>query len=246
MQTAEARDGSIRRSGIGWLVCNPNVSFDDIMPSKGRGNDHVSSVEEREYFVACRADSSGYVCRAPAAAEDGQAQLSAVEPGTFQYVHDPRLNPKDMADIIEDPSAVYGFSPDPDSTRLGEFASYDWSDPELVESSRQKRIAYHGENAGLYAMLDELRAEGKTIEEIARTLSAERNRLHLAAYEGDRRAWLSLRRVIWTHTETKMALLPTLCMKNTVHGKPCWKKYSASIPAWTLALDCMTITMICM
>lgn len=122
---------------------------------------------------------------APAVSAAEEAQTSSAATEKFQYVHDPRLNPKAMEDIIEDPSAVYGFSPNPDSTRLGEFASYDWTDPELVENSRQERIAYHEQNAGLYTMMDEPEAEGKSIEEIARTISAERNRLRLAAYDGD-------------------------------------------------------------
>lgn len=112
------------------------------------------------------------------------AEPAAVE-AEFHYVHDPRMNPKAMEDIIEDPSAVYGFSPNPDSVRLGQFASYDWSDPEMVENARQERIAYHENNAGLYSMMEQLQTEGKSIEEIARTISAERNRLRLAAYDGD-------------------------------------------------------------
>ena len=55
---------------------------------------------------------------------------------TFIYEHDPRDNPEAMKDIIEDPDAVYGFSPDPESERLGSYAEYDWSDPELVEPAR--------------------------------------------------------------------------------------------------------------
>lgn len=120
---------------------------------------------------------------APAFAET--ISSSSVSAEEFRYVHDPRLNPKAMEDIIEDPSAIYGFSPDPNSVRLGQFASYDWSDPVLVENARQERIAYHAQNAGLYDMLTQLQAEGKSIEEIARTISAERNRIRLAAYDGD-------------------------------------------------------------
>lgn len=119
----------------------------------------------------------------PTAAEE--AQPSAVTEDGFHYVHDPRLNPKAMEDIIEDPTAVYGFSPSPESTRLKAYTSYDWSDPAVVESGRAERIAYHAKNAGLYTMAEQLKAEGKSIEEIARAVSAERNRLRLAAYDGD-------------------------------------------------------------
>ena len=59
-----------------------------------------------------------------------------IEDTSFHYVHDPRENPEAMKDIIEDPDAVYGFSPDPDSTRLGTYADYDWSDPEFVAQAK--------------------------------------------------------------------------------------------------------------
>ena len=36
------------------------------------------------------------------------------------YIHNPMDNPKTAADIIEDPAAVYGYRPNPDSVRLGE------------------------------------------------------------------------------------------------------------------------------
>ena len=34
------------------------------------------------------------------------------------YVHDPMANPKAAKDIIEDPKAVYGYSPNPESARI--------------------------------------------------------------------------------------------------------------------------------
>ena len=52
--------------------------------------------------------------------------------GAFAYIHDPRDNPAAMEDIIENPDAIYGFSPNPDSKRLGAYAEFDWTDPELV------------------------------------------------------------------------------------------------------------------
>ncbi len=62
---------------------------------------------------------------------------------TFTYIHDPRENPEAMADIVENPDAVYGFAPDPNSKRLGPFAQYDWTDPELVASKQEVRRQYH-------------------------------------------------------------------------------------------------------
>ncbi len=100
----------------------------------------------------------------------------------FRYVHDPRDNPEAMKDIVENPDAIYGFSPSPDSDRLASYVDFDWSDPEVVENGRQERIAYHESLDTLYDMLFQLRDEGKSIEEMARAVSTERNRLRLAAY----------------------------------------------------------------
>lgn len=107
------------------------------------------------------------------------------KPVNSAYIHDPRENPSAMADIIENPDAVYGFSPNPESSRLGSYADYDWTDPEVVEKGRQDRIAYHESLYSMYAMLHEMRDAGKSIEEMARAVSAERNRLRLESYRDD-------------------------------------------------------------
>lgn len=106
-------------------------------------------------------------------------------PAKFTYQHDPRENPTAMKDIIENPDAVYGFSPNPDSARLGTYAEYDWTDPVVVESGRQDRIAYHESIDAMYDLLHQLRDEGKSMEEMARTISAERNRIRLEVYKDD-------------------------------------------------------------
>ena len=95
----------------------------------------------------------------------------------FNYQNDPRLNEAAMADIIRDESAVYGFRPDPSSISIGTFADMDWSDQAVVEKGRNDRIAYHKSLQGMYDMLEKMKAEGKSTEEIARALSAERNRI---------------------------------------------------------------------
>ena len=107
------------------------------------------------------------------------------ETEVFRYVHDPRDNPEAMKDIIEDENAVYGFSPDPESTRLGTFADYDWSDPEFVASAKQERQQYHEEMDSMTDILYRMRDEGASIEEMARAVSEERNRLRLQSYEND-------------------------------------------------------------
>ena len=103
----------------------------------------------------------------------------------FAYKHSPLHNAKAMEDIIVNENAIYGYSPNPESKRLGEYASYDWSDPSVVWKARQDRIKYLEQDKGLYNMILTLRAQGKDTEEIARTVSDWRNKLRLQAYEGD-------------------------------------------------------------
>lgn len=106
------------------------------------------------------------------------------EPQDFHYEHDPRANPRAMADIVADPTAIYGFRPSAEGS-LAMYADADWSDAEVVEKGRQDRIAYHKSLEAMYTMLDEMTAEGKTIEEIARAISTKRNQLRLDSYQND-------------------------------------------------------------
>ena len=103
----------------------------------------------------------------------------------FSYVHDPRELPEAMKDIIENPEAVYGFSPDPESERLGEYAEYDWTDPDLVAQAKEDRTAYHDSMESMMDILYRMRDEGASMEEMARAVSLERNRLRLASSEDD-------------------------------------------------------------
>ena len=124
------------------------------------------------------------------------AQLAAVSaapaeesgPGSaaaFSYQHDPRLNPKAMEDIVWNPAAPYGFSPSPTGSLREYIENFDWQDPETVALGRQERIAYHESLRSMYDMLLEMKAQGKSTEEIARAVSAERNAIRIASYEGD-------------------------------------------------------------
>lgn len=125
---------------------------------------------------------------APASAEPSEAppaETPAAQESGFTYEHDPRDNPEAMKDIVVNPEAVYGFSPDPDSTRLGTYAQYDWTDPDLVAKAKEDRIAYHESLDTMTDILYKMRDEGATTEEMARAVSAERNRLRLAAYDND-------------------------------------------------------------
>ena len=103
----------------------------------------------------------------------------------FTYTHDPRENPDAMEDIVENPDAVYGFSPNPESPRLGSFAEYDWTDPEFVAEAQKERREYHESMDSMTDILYRMRDEGASMEEMARAVSEERNRLRLESYKDD-------------------------------------------------------------
>ena len=82
------------------------------------------------------------------------------------YKNNPMDNPKAARDIIENPNAVYGFSPNPESTRIGKYANkIDWTNPEQVAIARQTRKAYHDANE---SMLQSLYDKGYTTQDIAK------------------------------------------------------------------------------
>lgn len=101
------------------------------------------------------------------------------------YSHDPMQNPKAAEDIIVNPDAVYGYSPNPESKRLGEYASYDWTDPAFVAEARANRESYLADFQQIFDLIRTMRAEGKGIEEIARAASELRNEIRMAAYKDD-------------------------------------------------------------
>ena len=102
----------------------------------------------------------------------------------FHYQHDPRDNPRAMEDIVEDDTAIYGFRPS-ETGSLSMYADADWSDAAVVEKGRQDRIAYHKRLEAMYDLLAEMTAEGKSVEEIARAISAKRNQIRLDSYQND-------------------------------------------------------------
>ena len=117
--------------------------------------------------------------------DEVQEEEPQAEEKAFAYVHDPRENPDAMADIIENEDAVYGFSPNPESSRLGSYASYDWTDPEFVAQAQADRRAYHESMDSMTDIIYKMRDEGATTEEIARAVSEERNRLRIESYKDD-------------------------------------------------------------
>ena len=113
-------------------------------------------------------------------------QVSAAAYAGFQYEHDPMENPKAAQDIVVNPDAVYGFSPNPESSRLGVYAdAIDWTDEDQVADAKAKREAYHEQNAELYKIIEEGLANGESMEEIARKVSTRRNEIRLEAYADD-------------------------------------------------------------
>ena len=105
---------------------------------------------------------------------------------TFHYEHDPMENPAAAKDIVVNPDAVYGYSPNPESTRLGKYAdATDWADEAAVAAAREERRAYIEENKKMYRVIEEMLGQGKNVEEIAREVSRIRNENRLAAYDND-------------------------------------------------------------
>ncbi len=134
--------------------------------------------------LALTSPVSAIAAQEPTTQETAVAESGAG--GAFAgYQHDPRINSSAMADIVVNPDAVYGFSPDPASTRLGEYASYDWTDAAVVEAARQQRIEYLASFENQYKLWEEMNAQGKSVEEIARAVSALRNENRLASYKND-------------------------------------------------------------
>ena len=111
--------------------------------------------------------------------------VEAEKTESWHYIHDPAQNPNAMKDIVVNPDAVYGFSPDPESTRLGSYAEYDWTDPVWVAEAQESRREYHKSMESMMDILYRMRDEGATLEEMARAVSTERNVLRLASYKDD-------------------------------------------------------------
>lgn len=96
------------------------------------------------------------------------------------YKNNPMDNLKAARDIIENSAAVYGYSPNPQSIRIGKYVNkIDWTDPAQVAIARQTRQAYHDAND---LMLQNLYNEGYTTKEIAEKMVEERNNSRINSY----------------------------------------------------------------
>ena len=105
---------------------------------------------------------------------------------SYRYEHNPAANKKVLKDAIVNPDAVYGFSPNPESTRLKDYVdALDWTDPEAVAAAKKAREEYHAKNEELYRLIEKLLGEGKDVETIARAVSRRRNEIRLESYKND-------------------------------------------------------------
>lgn len=101
----------------------------------------------------------------------------------FEYVHNPMYNSNVVANATKDSNAYFGYVPSA-TGNLKDYASYDWTKEDDVLGYKENRIEYHtNNNVNIKALELKLRAENKTIEEIARACSAVRNENRLAAYK---------------------------------------------------------------
>jgi hypothetical protein len=126
----------------------------------------------------------------------------AVGVGRFQYKNNPMDNPKAIADIVVNQEAVYGFSPKPESTRIGEFAnSIDWTDSEQVAKATEAREKYHKENDSIANLVIKMKSENASTEAIARAAVNQRNQNRLESYlkRGDKTGY---QRVLKSNQET--------------------------------------------
>ena len=123
------------------------------------------------------ANAKGYVDSAGGAGDNGNVH---------GYNHNPMDNPEAAKDIVENPDAVYGFSPKPGSS-LDEYATLiDWENIEQVAKARAERIDYHKhleiEEMRLSEKVGELSEKGYSIEDIASLIVNERNQNRIQTY----------------------------------------------------------------
>ena len=135
----------------------------------------------------------------------------------FIYKHNPMDNPKAAKDIVEDPNAVYGYSPNPESDRIGKYSDYDWTDRKQVELVKARREVYHIKNANIKNLVDAMRRQGASIEEIARAVNELRNQNRLNDYINDP---VGLEKV-------KQSNLKVYGNKNGLTAEDAYKKYGS-------------------
>lgn len=114
------------------------------------------------------------------------AKKKVVQDNGFKYEHNPSNNPKVLMDAIENPNAVYGYSPNPASESIGAYAdACDWTNPEEVAKATARREAYHQKNDSIDELVIKMQSEGYSSEDIAREANKQRNENRLNDYVND-------------------------------------------------------------
>ena len=103
----------------------------------------------------------------------------------FRYKNNPMDNPKASIDIVENPNAVYGYSPNPGSSLDGYVNAIDWTNPEQVKEAVKRREDYHNKNDNIVHIINEMRVEGFSPEAIAWAANNQRNINRLNDYIND-------------------------------------------------------------
>ena len=102
----------------------------------------------------------------------------------FSYKNNPMDNPKVAKEVEENPEAVYGYSPKPESNLNN--LKVDWTDPEEVANAQSERIKYHEklerQRENLRNEIEELSNKGYSVEEIARIKVLQRNEGRINSY----------------------------------------------------------------
>ena len=96
------------------------------------------------------------ICLAiPVYAADIPGEYQSAADSGFHYSHSPLDNPEVASDVIINRETVYGYSPNPDSARIGVLALNDWTDPVWVNTKKQERTElYRAGSTSLDPALD--------------------------------------------------------------------------------------------
>ena len=176
---------SIRIEEKGYPVTTYNLTVEDnhtfFVNDKGVLTHNMNNV-----LKGCNFDTevSEKLSKGVSKAEINTAEgiEDGVKKAKFKYKNNPMDNPKAAKDIIENSDAIYGFSPNPDSDRIGKFAEYDWTNEEVVANAKEARLQYHKDNESIYKIVEKMKNEGASIEDIARVANEQRNRNRLQSY----------------------------------------------------------------
>ena len=103
----------------------------------------------------------------------------------YTYVHNPIYSEKVLEDATYDANCYFGYRPS-ETGSLSGYLKYDWTSELDVLGYKEARIKYIEENDKMIKDLElELKAQNKSIEEIAKACSNLRNQIRLDLYKDD-------------------------------------------------------------